>query len=138
MKCYINCNHNAKAMTLYEQFDGKHNDITKLLYLKACINIGEFEKGEQQIIGWKLIENSMDQSIEIINTLIDFYGTKKDINKAINIFNSRSNSKKDIISINSMMNAYINCKQYSKAIDLFNDTKCKLNNIIKLARIRYI
>ncbi len=113
MKCLINCNKNEIAIDLYEMYNGKHNNITNMLYINACKNVGKYDKG------YKLIDsiNIKNINIEFINNLIDFYGKSENINDAINIFNSIPDYKKTIVSNNSMMNAYIYNKYYDKLLN---------------------
>ena len=51
-----------------------------------------------------VIESINNDSIEFINTLIDFYGTISDVENASNIFDIGPLNKKDISCFNSMMN----------------------------------
>ena len=45
MRHCINHNKNDNAILIYEQYNGKNNDIANTLFIKACTNIGDADKG---------------------------------------------------------------------------------------------
>ena len=49
MNCFIDNNENEKAISGYEQSNGKHNDSSTLLFVKVCTNIGDVDKGTKLI-----------------------------------------------------------------------------------------
>ncbi|MDY7091307.1 MAG: hypothetical protein SYR96_40310, partial [Actinomycetota bacterium] len=116
MNCFIDNNQNEKAISLYEEYNGKHNDITNSLFIKACTNIGDADKGIKLI---KSTTKIMDSSITFINTVIDFYGKIGDVNNAVNTFNIIPENRKNIVTINAMMNCFIDNNQNEKAISLY-------------------
>ena len=78
LKAYITNNYNDKVLDLYLCADGKLlNDICHILGIQSCINLGEKSKYEQMKhkLHWKLSRDLSVHSIELKNTLIDFYGT---------------------------------------------------------------
>ena len=120
MNAYINNKEYEKCISLYEAFDGKHNDISNMLFIKACINSADYVKGINLIDSVvKNDANVNSHSIEFITTLIDFYGKIGDVNNALKILNNLSENKRNFVSINSMMNVYINTEQYEEAISLY-------------------
>ena len=70
MKAYNKNVEYNNAILLYEQYNGQHDDVSNILFVKACNN---------------------NHSIEFINTLIDFYGKGDDIDDALNICNKKIN-----------------------------------------------
>ena len=49
MKCFIDNNQNEQAISIYEQYNGEHNDVSNLLFIQACGNIGDVDKGTKFI-----------------------------------------------------------------------------------------
>ena len=70
MKCFIDNNENEKAISIYEQYNGQHDNISNTLFIKACTNIGDADKGSKLINSTTMI----DGSTTFINTVIGFYG----------------------------------------------------------------
>ncbi|MDY7091199.1 MAG: hypothetical protein SYR96_39735, partial [Actinomycetota bacterium] len=113
MKQCINHNKNDKAILIYEQYNGQHNDVSDLLFIKACTNIGDADKGI------KLIKSITNDSIEFTNSVINFYGKIGDVNNAVNTFNNIPEDKKDIVTIGAMMKCFIDNYQNEKAISIY-------------------
>ncbi len=44
MKCYIDHNKNEKAILIYNKWNGFKNDISNILFIKSCSNIGAYNK----------------------------------------------------------------------------------------------
>eukprot|EP01084_Bolivina_argentea_P118169 209721_1 len=114
MNAYNNNEEYNKTILLYEKYHGEHDDTSNVLFIKACSNIGDYDKGKEFIKSQ--IKDINNHSTEFINTLIDFYGNTGDINNALNIFHNMPQNKKDIVSIGAMMNAYNNNEEYNKTI----------------------
>ena len=52
MKCYMNNSHFTDSINLYESVNDVnniHDDVSHILYLKSCANIGQYEKGKKMI-----------------------------------------------------------------------------------------
>ena len=49
MICFIDNDQNEQAISLHEQYDGKHNDGSNTLFIKACTNIYDTDKGTKFI-----------------------------------------------------------------------------------------
>ncbi len=79
----MSTNKNKKAIKIYEKYN-KCNEITNLLYIKACTNICEYNKVKKLINN---LDTLTDYNIEFINVLIHFYSKIGDITNALNIFN---------------------------------------------------
>ena len=133
MNAYNNNQEYNKTISLYEKYNNKytHNDVSKLLFIKACINNNDYHKGNKLIksINFKDINN---HSIELINTLIDYFGKIGDIDNALNIFNNITKNKQDIVSIGAMMNAYNNNEQYDKTIKFYEEYNGQHNDVTNL------
>ena len=130
MTCFINNNQNEKAISIYEQYNGQHNNVSNLLFINACTNIGDAEKGSTFI---KSLKSTTDGNIKFINSVIDFYGKIGDINNAINTFKNMPENKKDVVTINAMMTCFIDNNQNEKAISIYeqyNDQHDDISNTL--------
>ena len=134
LTAYNDCNLNQDLLKIYKLYSKLHDDISHLLAIKACININNFNKG-QEIINNKLNQRGLSKSIGLNGVLINFYGYFGDINEAKYIFDSISKNKLSSIIIGSMLKAYIYNNYNHKAFDLYfniydnNDTNKLLNDI---------
>ena len=129
MKCLINSNCCEKAMSLYEHFelfDEIHDNITTSLYLKACTKTKSFEKGQKFIAA--NLKRLNKQSLQVLHSMIDFYGSSGDINAALDIFNSIDRNQKNIFFIASMMSACINCSEFDEAREVYKQYEGKHND----------
>eukprot|EP01083_Nonionella_stella_P221530 791376_1 len=115
MQIYIKNELYHDAMTLYDSFEPLKDDISHLLALKACIGTTDFARGKQiHASNCKTAE-----SIEMITTLIEFYGTFDDIETAQQLFDGIKT--KNIVCIGAMMKAYLNCNVNNECVQLFQD-----------------
>lgn len=116
MKVYLNNNNYLNVLKLYDKYYLLTDNISHLNAIKACIYSENFQKGVD--IYNKIILNK-NKSIELQNTLIEFYGHFGDIKTAEMIFNEIINV--DIININTLMEVYCKNELNTKCIDLFNN-----------------
>eukprot|EP01083_Nonionella_stella_P225557 801758_1 len=101
--------------TLINKFDICH------LAIKACVNDYNYSKGQHIIDG--IPSHYISRSphgLDIMNTYIAFYGHVGEIDGALNIFNSISDDKKDIVTINAMMTVCVNNEYYDEALRLYD------------------
>eukprot|EP01083_Nonionella_stella_P030386 83321_1 len=129
MNCLITNHQSDKAISVYEQYAATvtHNDVSNMLFIKACANHGCTEKAKQMIDGKMRPVNR--HSIEFMNHLIEFYGKTGDINAAMKLFQSISDKTKDVVSINCMMKGLIHNNQNKRAITLYERYRDKRNHI---------
>ena len=121
MKCLINNGQSHRALLIYDTFNPllllSNDSWSTVLALKACANVKDFEKGKEII---KAMNDKMClQSIEVSNTLIDFYGQSNEIKRAKVVFDSIPDLQRDIIAVNAMMNAYFENGAFMDCIHLF-------------------
>ncbi len=138
MGCMLTAyNNNEQFMETIELFEKsvctqpniQSHDTCLLQVLKAYMNVSDIEKAKEiaLLIG-KIINNN---TIQLKTALIHFYGYIKDITTAINIYNSISDSKKDIFVIDVMMevycdnNMFIECLEVYKSLNEMNNSKVK-------------
>ena len=114
----IGNNEFKNAMLLYEKYPGIRNDMTDVLYLKACMNNNDWEIGLQMIDRWNII-NINQHSIEYITTLIDFYGKMNNISKVMELFEGLNDDNINDATVSVVMNCYVNGNKYNDAILLF-------------------
>ena len=132
MKAYIDNEHNLDAIQLYDTIDDmtrlNKDEICHCLAIKACANVGDSMKDKGTQIAAKIVQDGYD-SIQIKNTLMDFYGHCGEIEKAKKVFDSIDDIQKDTVSVNSMMNVYFMNNMNEECVGLFqrfNDTDFRL------------
>lgn len=102
-----------QALEIYDNYDSLKDDISHLLAIKACSKSDNFEKGKQ------IHQRINVVNVQLITSLIEFYGSFDDLQSAMHLFESVES--KNIICIGAMMKAYLNCAEYTKCIRLFED-----------------
>eukprot|EP01083_Nonionella_stella_P282206 960369_1 len=116
MKAYIINDLSDEALAIYKHAKIQHNDITRLLALKSCMNVSDFEYGEKVIQSM----SGAPKDIHLWSTMVDFYGKMEDIEKARNVFETLCGSgKQDTASMNVMMNAYVDNEMSRECMELF-------------------
>ena len=121
MTVYLNNNKYYQCLQLYDNklFKNKIDDTSHLLAIKSCLNIGDYDKGKNII--YNNINNNKDiLSIELKNTLIEFYGICGDITNAFKIFHNIKDNKKDVFAISNIMKACINNNLNNEALAIYN------------------
>eukprot|EP01083_Nonionella_stella_P028886 79610_1 len=116
MKMYIHYALNDEALVLYDDYISRQNDISHIMAIKACIATDKFAKGHHILS--RCAHNG--HSIELTNTIIDFYGRSGKISSAEDIYHSMDQSAKDVVSVSCMMNAFIDNELYDKALGLYD------------------
>ncbi len=106
MKHYIKNGKYKNAMEIYETFQGKHDNVSNMLYIKACASINALDKGQTLIkLCYSEIHKNVKQcDIRLLSTLIDFYGKSGNVIDAELIFKAIPNNKIDNVCVGSMMN----------------------------------
>ena len=128
MKCYVNNGKIKDAIQLYDEYQGTHDDFTNNLYIKGCVKLKEYDKIEQLIV--KLNINSVNihkHGIELITTLIDYYGCIGKVILAEELFDHLLDHQYTSGSISAMMKVYINNNLNNKAIELYEHHNDKQN-----------
>eukprot|EP01084_Bolivina_argentea_P074263 134744_1 len=126
MKAYIKNKCEKQSLLLYQKYNQSvsMNDICHLFAIKSCINTNNFQSGDQIIKQLNInISNSNKYSIELLNSIINFYGHFGKTIKALDMF--KQIDTKTAVTINSMMQAYINNNSYIDALSIYNDAKSK-------------
>eukprot|EP01083_Nonionella_stella_P023873 66025_1 len=124
MTCYSNNHYHDKCLNLYQRHTRMRDDVSHLLAIKACINLSDFRGGKDIIDSL----GSNIESVELLNTMIDFHGQMGDIDQAIRIFDAISVGKRNIVSMNVLMNAYCNNEMNTECIQLFEHVQ-NMNHI---------
>ena len=106
----------------------KPDNISFILYLCACIGSNSFIHGEKMIKKYQLLQTS---NIELINTMIQFYGAMGNVEQAKQLFANIDDSKKDGISVAAMMTCFNRNNQFEQSQILFHqvETSQTLKNI---------
>ena len=118
MNVYIENNQDQMALDLYDDID--ESDMSKdetchMLAIKACINLGNFDKGKS--IHSEIASECNDT--QLLTTLINLYGDALEIDKAIEIFDTIDNDKKNVVTMGAMMDAYCKSNLNEECIELF-------------------
>eukprot|EP01083_Nonionella_stella_P081814 225598_1 len=114
MNAYVINNKSDDALALYEKISAPDAAAHRLA-IKACANTSNYDKG-------KSIHDSIaDSDIQTKTTLIDFYGSCRDMETAQDIFVSIEDEHHNIVSIGALMNAYFVNKMYKECIQLFQN-----------------
>ena len=125
LKCLINNNYNQQALKLYDTYLNLINDTSTIMALKACCKINNFQKGKEIINN----NNNMNKhSIQLFNSIIDFYGYFNKIDSAQHIFDSIKDDKKDIITINSLMTILNNNGYYQQTLNVYDQYSIFIKN----------
>ena len=128
MKTYLNNNKFSDCLDIFmsKNMVSLRNNISYVLGLNACINLNDKLNGD---VLCSQIENKGYNDIEILTTLINYYGTFNDIEQCIRIYSKITN--KNIITHNSMIKAYLNNELYDDALQLYlsDEIKNKRNGI---------
>eukprot|EP01083_Nonionella_stella_P304786 1060666_1 len=126
IKTYVSNGRDQLALKLFDECtDGrykrvtKHENISRMLAIKACTNAGYFEKGQSILRDKSLNIYHRNRDIELKSTVMDFYGNMLDIQNVLNLFNCVDDTKKDIVIIAAMMNAYCISNLNKETIQLF-------------------
>ena len=111
-----------QCINLYEKFDNSnirfHSNLTNTLFIKACINEKEFDKCEE-VIKRKELVNNKKSDIQLLTTLITFYGSWSKIDTSQKILDSIQHGGKNISCINAMMSVFNNHNKYCQSINLY-------------------
>lgn len=115
-----------EALALYDDHHHLKDMISHLLAIQACVESGNWTKGQSihHQIGGELV-NVNESNIQVVTTLIDFYGHFGDIEAAKALFASIGRGLVNIVSIGSMMKAFLQCECYVECIELFDDISMK-------------
>ena len=129
MGCYNENDMYHRTIELYN--DNKvqvlKNKMTYIIVLNACTNNEDYITGDR-ICGE--IVNMYEHTVtDLCNVMIYYYGMKKDMDKAQNIFDKMDH--KNMVTYGSIMKAYNANNMYDSTIQLFNHNKSNgLNNEI--------
>ena len=138
MKAFINNNCNYDAIDLYFGYQELilTNDIAHMLAIKACTNAGDFQQGRLIHENIKNLISEDKYTMQLNNTLIDFYGAFGDIDAAQKIFDSISDHKKDIVSMGTMMKCYMNNNHHTDALVLYESYPDLINDVCHMLAIK--
>ena len=92
------------------------------LAIKCCVGNNDFVSGERiisQFAIWKRLDSDRNLNVDILNTVIAFYGYFGEMEHALGIFNAMD-GKRGIVTYNAMMTAFINNEYYREALDLYD------------------
>eukprot|EP01083_Nonionella_stella_P091443 255674_1 len=119
MTALINNSDYAKALNIYDSFDGVKNNISHALAIKACIrsnNSAKKEKIQRYITG----NAHHITDIQPLNMLIDQYGDAGDVDDALKLFDSIPHHKKTKFTLGAMMKALVHNGRSAHALSLYN------------------
>eukprot|EP01083_Nonionella_stella_P050996 135444_1 len=123
MKVLVDNQYYDDALSVYQQYHAlvQSNDRSHVLAIKSCIHLNDYTTAESIVHG---IHQEV-HSVELMNTLIHFYGTCHKMNEAWALFNAIH--QKTAVTINCMMQALMHNDGYTDAVSLY-DTWTTLRN----------
>eukprot|EP01084_Bolivina_argentea_P092876 167068_1 len=127
-KCYYD------AVYVYDQYSKLHDDRSHVYAINAYSMIGNIDKVKD--IHLKHIKWNENQSIELKNTLIDFYGKHGYIKDSQNLFNDIKDEYKTVVTINCMMNSLCDNKCYDEVLNIYDIWDEIINDISHLLAIK--
>ena len=127
LKVLVHNDRNIEALSIYSEFDRSSNLIdnrSHVLALKAAANLKDERavRTGNDIIG-RYFRDTASLSIEVLTTMIDFYGETGHIRKALDIFECISESKRNIQCYNAMMNSYCLNEMDGECMAIFETIK---------------
>ena len=113
----INNKYFDDALIIYDKYkDSLCDEITHVLALKACENTNNLEKGR------KIIESNANyKNIEMMTSVIHFYGAFGQIEDALSAFSNTPIQMKNSAAINTMMSCLINDDQFERALKIYDE-----------------
>ena len=124
MKCLVNLEEYARAIDLYLEVAERqtHNDRTHTMFLKSCVELGDFEKCRSLADWLRKPQNAASCSVELVNALMDYFGKLGDLETAESLMREVLGDKRDTASVNTLMNAFNANGEHDKALALFGET----------------
>eukprot|EP01083_Nonionella_stella_P028521 78535_1 len=120
-------------LDLYEEHTTLHDAVSHLLAIDSCSNTHYFEQGKRIIDEYI---GSSENHDKLNCALIDFYGRCKELENAVQIFESMDeNAQNNSVCVGSMMSAFISAGCNEKAISLYTAHEDK-NDILHLLALR--
>ena len=96
------------------------DDVSCVLALKACGNIKDKQNGKR--INKFILDNKQYDrlnNIQLVTSLITFYGKIGEISKAMEIFDATDDTIKNVVYYNAMMQTYLDNDMNNEVIKLF-------------------
>ena len=131
MRTYLNNNMSKQVVEIFFSNEMLYNkklrmmsDINYVLALKACCNINDEENGKKihNLISHNTKYNGK-HSIELMTSLLTFYGKIGEIETASKIFDEIHDGKINVVCYNAMMQAYLDNHMNKQVIKLFFSNK---------------
>eukprot|EP01083_Nonionella_stella_P141862 437849_1 len=114
MKSCVRRGYGQEALSIYKHFDALNkNDVIHLLAIKTCLQLEAFGVGQDIIDS---LHVGSIRKIELLNSIIAFYGKIGDMEKACTVFDLIK--KKSTVTINAMMNAYCDNEMHTECVEL--------------------
>ena len=130
MTVYINDNKFKEGLAIYEQYSSLTDNVSHKLALRACINLNDESKG------YKIADKvHMNEDKQLKISLIEFYGHFRDLERAMNVFQSLKAGDMDVPHIGVMMKAFITNRKFQQAMDLYDGHQTLQNDVTDLFAI---
>ena len=123
LKLYLDNNMEDEVVKLFfsnEMFNGRTDmvdDRSCVMALKACSKIKDTENGEKI---HRYILDSNCNNIQLLTTLVTFYGKIGKIEDAREVFDKINMKDKNVICYNAMMQAYLDNKKDKEVVEMYN------------------
>ena len=121
MKVLVEHGQNDGALLVYDAYAALADDVVHLLALKACTNANNRERGESIARHVHCdAQKGVERDIELLSTLIDFYGHFGDVDSAHKIFAAIAAQKRKVATVNCMMKVFVNNERHAEALAIFD------------------
>ena len=133
MRWLMDNGQSAESTTLCLQWlngqqEVEHNDTTMMLLLRACSDCKRYHEA----IEWLNVNINFDEidryGVELVNSMIAFYGECNCMDNAVRIFHNRSSDKRDTVTVNAMMTALSTNDRDEESLTLFWDLPSDLRD----------
>ena len=119
MTAYIDNEMYLNVLDVYHKYTFTKTSVTYLIVLDACIYL-------KHPIGYEIYDIILNKNwndVKLFNSLIHYFGTMHDVNKAHQVYSIVK--RKDIVTHNLLMKAYMNNGMDHECIQLFNSNELK-------------
>ena len=115
MNALVNCNESQLALNIFENIAIATNERTQMIALKACGNLGKYERGREIHAN---LGDSVDENVHFKTALIEFYGNCLDLATAQSIFDGIGDA--NVVTTSAMMKAFIVNERNEEALKLYD------------------
>eukprot|EP01083_Nonionella_stella_P088896 247985_1 len=121
----------ADALSVYDEYNTLHDDISHVHAVAGCSMIGNIQKAKHIHSA-----HADTESIQLRNTLIDCYGKCGAIEHSKTLFDSISDVERTVVTMNCMMSALCENECYEDALRVYDEMDCTQNDVSHLLALK--